>query len=508
MAAYLWQAFTGEQMYRNGFGRRCFRFEEEWQSGSLTIRDRDSGQMRNEAKIHIVRTEKTVAELRDLQVAQQYEGAQRRDGLFGIAKDAVRAHFKLLPGQIQYVSVLLLDTHWDKQMNTITGHAALGEGSDDIRLAIFGSHALQSYPTSIEEVIPALTDCTRTDTNYVANDCNAAGSNWEAANIGIGAHLHEVGHLFGCPHEETGIMNTDATLFSRTFVAREPYSTRTKEHGARLTFGKDECNWHRLDALRFRTHPCFKLASDFPNKVEEGVQVWPIDQGRIVVTAKSGIGFIELLTEGDEICHTWIEYAAADSLDKEGPPKQVTLTELDLRGRLPADRKDKKLKLKIHSMGQGERVVDNVSQLTSKKAVVKMPKGQVGFRGSKVGLSNMEGSRPEEMLLYSSSNHTLRSIKVYHGSAVDGMEFVYEDSSSQMFGKKSGDGGGSEFLFGRLCLLHPQCMPMLTRILDTRRGEILFGFYVRAGYWIDGIEILTSLGRRSGVFGNVNGGSG
>ena len=30
MAAYLWQAFTGEQMFRNSFGRRCFRFEEEW----------------------------------------------------------------------------------------------------------------------------------------------------------------------------------------------------------------------------------------------------------------------------------------------------------------------------------------------------------------------------------------------------------------------------------------------------------------------------------------------
>ena len=34
------------------------------------------------------------------------------------------------------------------------------------------------------------------------------------------------------------------------------------------------------------------------------------------------------------------------------------------------------------------------------------------------------------------------------------------------------------------------------------------GFYLRAGLWIDGIEILTSLGRRSGVFGNPLGGSG
>lgn len=43
---------------------------------------------------------------------------------------------------------------------------------------------------------------------------------------------------------------------------------------------------------------------------------------------------------------------------------------------------------------------------------------------------------------------------------------------------------------------------------DTRRGENLLGFFIRAGLWIDGIEILTSLGRRSGVYGNALGGSG
>lgn len=48
----------------------------------------------------------------------------------------------------------------------------------------------------------------------------------------------------------------------------------------------------------------------------------------------------------------------------------------------------------------------------------------------------------------------------------------------------------------------------LRTVIDIRRGEILLGFYVRAGAWIDGIEILTSLGRKSGVYGNANGGSG
>lgn len=48
----------------------------------------------------------------------------------------------------------------------------------------------------------------------------------------------------------------------------------------------------------------------------------------------------------------------------------------------------------------------------------------------------------------------------------------------------------------------------LTLIIDTRRGEHLLGFYVRAGLWIDGIEIITSFGRKSGVYGNATGGSG
>ena len=71
MAGYLWQAFTGEQMYRQGFGRRCFRFEEDWQTGSLTFRDKELGTMRNEAKIHIVRSKKTVKEIRALSTSNK-----------------------------------------------------------------------------------------------------------------------------------------------------------------------------------------------------------------------------------------------------------------------------------------------------------------------------------------------------------------------------------------------------------------------------------------------------
>ena len=44
--------------------------------------------------------------------------------------------------------------------------------------------------------------------------------------------------------------------------------------------------------------------------------------------------------------------------------------------------------------------------------------------------------------------------------------------------------------------------------LDTRRGELLLGFYLRASASIEGLEILTSLGRRSGIYGSTRAGTG
>jgi Putative peptidase family len=479
MAAHLWQAFTAEQMYRNKFGRRCFRFDEEWQTGTLSLRDWESGKMKNEIKIHVIRSEKTVAQIQDLQLAQQYRPATNKGDLFGIASEAIQKHFRMRPGQKQYVAALFLDSHWDTKVGTIRGHAALGGTNGDLQLGIFGSHALHSYPSCVEEVVPAFTDCTKTDTRFVANDCNESGSNWEAANIGIGAHMHEVGHLFSCPHQESGVMLRDYVRLNRTFLVREPYATRTQQQGLRVCRIEDECAWHRLDLLRFRFHPCFRGPNDLlPHTQDDGIQFYPLGNGKVTLSAPTGITFIEIYPEGgDEFCRTWLEYAGSDPRNV-GMPSKVTLSEADLRSRLPAKKGRGTLKLQVFSGSSANLTIDDFCDVLSKSHVVNLParrsaprkdegltmntynrltnlpqslETRQGFKGKKLGHSQMDGSKPQEIILDCTNLQTklLTSIKVYHGYALDGIEFCYEDKHSQLFGKRGGKPGGDEFFFGQ-----------------------------------------------------------
>jgi hypothetical protein len=452
MAAYLWQAFTAEQMWRNKLGRRVFRFEEEWTTGTANQRDREHGTLRSEARVHVIRIDKTVAELRDLNMAQQNKNATDGGALHGIAADAVRNYFKPLPGQKLYVSALLLDSHWDTNSKTILGHAALGGRAGDLHLGIFGSHCLQSYPASFEEIVPAFTDCTPTDTNYVANDCNDAGSSWEAANIGIGAHLHETGHLFGLPHQESGVMARDYVTLNRTFLIREAYSTRTRSKGG-LVSQDDECTWHRLDCLRFRSHPCFRLPNDPVLNPDDSVQAWPMEGGNLTLTAATGVAYVEIFGEDDDLCHAWSEYNPAEN---GGVQRLVALSEQDLRSRLPEGKRKGKLRISVKSHGGGTLDIDDFAKLCSKEtACLKLPSAVPGlpktaFRGKKLGLSQMQGSAPQELVFTSALRHdrVLSRIIFYHGAAVDGMEFVYDDDSRQLFGKRGGKEGGDVFDMG------------------------------------------------------------
>lgn len=246
---------------------------------------------------------------------------------------------------------------------------------------------------------------------------------------------------------------------------------------------------HRLDALRFRFHPCFQLPTDQALTGDASVQMWTVDNGAVLITAATGIAWIELYPEGDQECHHWIEYIDPSS-GPAGAPRQVSLTENALREHLPEKKRKKKLRIKVFSCGGADAEVEDFASLTSKEGKLKLPDGRPGFKSSKLGFSKMENSQPAELILGVCLKQPkfLRSIRVFHGRALNGLEFFYEDGFSEFFGNRGGK---------------PSDFP-----LETKRAETLLGFYIRAGLWIDGIQILTSTGRRSQIFGNATGGSG
>ncbi|KAI1180984.1 metallopeptidase [Nemania sp. FL0916] len=488
-AAYLWQSFTAEQMEKNGLGRRTFRFDEEWTNGTSHPRDFYDHAMRSEARVHIIRLHKTVAEIHDLEATQQDSDATKKSELVDVAAAALKNHFRMTtPGQKQYVATLVLDSHRDSKEKLAMGHGAFGgQASDDLHLAMFGSHCLQYYPSTICDVGKAFGDCSPTDVQILHKQVSVTGSSWEAAAYGIGAHLREVGHLLGSPVQATGIMATDYVAFNRVFMTREPYSTRTKSKGGPVE-SKEEPSWHRLDLLRYRFHPLFRNATDKIPYPDATIHGWVVENDRLLITASSGLLCTEIFAETDEVCNTWVEYPRDRQMIR-----RTVLVEAELRDRLPEGKRRSKVKVIVRSMGGGELVIDDIHELCTKSArkLTSGPLGKLAFRSTSVGASQLKDSEPQEVVFsnaLASVNRILTGVTVYHGDAVDGLEFHYDDASSQLFGKRGGKTGGDKF------------------IMDIRNAEVIVGFTVRAGSWIDAIQIITSTSRRSAFYGNSGGG--
>ena len=476
----LWQAFVAEQMRRHGFGMRTFRLDEEWGPGTVAAVD---DYFTNEVKVHIIRLQESVDDIRNLEYAQQYEQGRDRGKLHSIATNACQAHFNPPPGCPQHVAAMFLDTHWDPKAGVIRGHAALGAGSGDIRVGVFGSHALHAYPSNLASVTAAFSDATPTDTKYVANDVGRSGTTWEAACIGLAAHLHEAGHALGLPHEVTGIMAADYSRFNRTFCVWEGYRSATGERGQAILDESQESAFHQLSALRLSSHPCFLKPGERP-LLADSVQVFALGD-HLLITASSGIAWIEYYDGDNEPCKHYESYLKSPKREY-----QMTLPR-NLRPNLPQFlQKSSRLRLKIYSQARGEAVVDDFDKLFTDGALKIGAKKVKAFRSHKVGHGQMEGSRPEQVLFTSFGEYktVLNGITVYHGDAVDGVEFHYEDKTSQLFGKRGGVAGGTKFE------------------LQTRIGEQLHGFILRTGLWIDAIQIITTHSRKSRMFGNPHGG--
>ncbi|KAI5842573.1 putative peptidase family-domain-containing protein [Morchella snyderi] len=451
-------------------GRRCFRLEEEWAEDSLS--NKENSVMHSIAKVHVIRSEKTVAEIQSLETA--------RDGaaLLNIASAAVDKYFQyfqnLSVNSKRHVAVLMFDAKDDLRIEGLINHSALSN-----EIGVCGTRSLYTFPSCLEEVVPAFTDCTRIEGNSTSvNETTDLGSFWEAATSAMGNMIE----AFISPQQP--VQPRELDRINRTFTTKEPYSFKTKSAGLRICLPQEECNWSRVDCLRLRHHPCFRLPTDpVITAGHDNPQIYAIENG-MFASASSGIFLVEIYTDDTYRAH--LEFTT--KIERE-----VQLLESELREKLPQDCRSKVMKLKIYSAGQGQTIIDDFS--ATKGAKVQLPNGYgVAYKSSSLGLSDTDGSKPQEVYLHTlTPGRILTSIRVFHSTALDGLEFVYEDSSSQLFGHR-GDKNDRKTEISDFSL-------------DTRKGESLLGFSVRAGSWVDGIEILTSLGRRSPLFGNPHGGT-
>ncbi|KAJ1943010.1 hypothetical protein EC988_006344, partial [Linderina pennispora] len=298
--AYLWQAYIAEQLYRNGFGRRTFRLDESYEPDTMA----KDNVPRMTARVHVVRSKRTVAEIQDKERAQQWNpppGYKRKtdESQFSIANEALDDYgaFK----DKHYVVCLSVDSRWDPELGVILGHAALGGGVGNRRLGVFGSHTTHAWPANAEEVAAKFLDTTKTDTRYLANDCNECGEYWRAANIGMGAFLHEAGHLLTLAHTPSGIMSRGFNFYNRTFMARAPDMA-----GPVRQRDESGSHWHRTDVIRLRHHPCLRLPTDPPlekgETEESGFEALPTEDGLLLQCA-AGITMIEVWVNDHYRCH-------------------------------------------------------------------------------------------------------------------------------------------------------------------------------------------------------------
>ncbi|KAJ2486308.1 hypothetical protein IWW37_005666 [Coemansia sp. RSA 2050] len=492
---YLWQAFISEHMYRQGFGRRTIRLEEEYKPDTMA---RDN-ERRMTAKVHILKSRRTVAEIQDKERAQQWKappGYKRHteESQYTLANEALD-DYGVFKG-IHHVACLTLDSHWDPKEKTILGHAALGGGGGNRFLGVFGSHATHSWPANAEEIAAKFLDTTRVDPRYLAKDCGGEGEYWRVANVGMGAFLHECGHLLTLGHTPSGIMSRGFDNFNCTFMVSESGldgPVRQRDEGG--------AHWHRTDIIRLRHHPCLRLPSDPPlrdnEKQEQKFDVLPTERG-LIIRNDNGITMIEVWVGGEYRNHR--EYTS-ENLERRrngslpaGPDEMSTdfpreiLVDIDTwSGWAGGWSKSDKVQLVLTSRATATDTLDNINDLIHKNTR-RDRDGNIVFHSKQLGSGEMQGTEKFKAWFSGkdmrSSAPKLARIEIRAGDMLDGFILHMEDGSESKIGK---------------------CLGGKRSVLYIDPDDDLDYIVVNSGWYVDGLEFVTRQGRTSGWKGGKGG---
>lgn len=145
------------------------------------------------------------------------------------------------------------------------------------------------------------------------------------------------------------------------------------------------------------------------------------------------------------------------------------------------------MKVSIKSLGGGSLTIDDFQTFTSKECSLKLPGGKTAFRSRKVGESKMPDSQAEEVVFSSAvrQDRVMSRVIVYHGAGVDGIEFVYDDDSTQLFGRRGGKEGGDAFEFGEYLFFPDITQCKQTLIIRRCSSWRLYQWLHGEGWFLD-----------------------
>ncbi|POS69626.1 metallopeptidase [Diaporthe helianthi] len=409
--AYMWQALTADESASNDLGRRSFRLEEEWAADTISESFTHDMTMQSTAKIHLIRTDKTVAELRNAHVAQQNPNALYTDNLHRIFTEALLAHGAPFTSEAKpVVAGLILDSHYDAESKLILAHAAQGAHCPNgLSLGIFGSHLAYSWPRFLEEIPNCLLD-ERAPGDRVGNGHgDRCVSMWKACAVGQGAFLREVGHAFSAPDRSAhSIMATGYSSYSKDwpkcFLARTASCAHDKTEGVEPVMA-DTPNECRVD-----------LCDDD-------------DVTRVVITCEAGIARI------------WLGFKLEARPSLAHPQTLVQYTRHELQSRL--DLRDH-LMIEVLSMNGKSKVAD-LSQLFASSSSFRVPGTIMRLKKRIIndGVVEEDDWRWAVMLKKRGRDGDLvpaYKIDIRVGCALDGAIVYYKDGTKVPCGPRGKDG--------------------------------------------------------------------
>ncbi|EGV66462.1 hypothetical protein PSN45_002937 [Yamadazyma tenuis] len=561
VAGRLMQAYTQDEMRLSGFSNRSFQFVEETTGHQdifgYTVQ---SPAPHQEVKVHVLRSPKTVAQLRDPNLAQQNPKGTNTGGLFSHALDLIHDTPELFSQRQRLntciqCAVIYLDAHYDAPNDLILTHAALGGGTGDIKLAIFGSHGLHSWPINFPMVTPCFVDGTHLSKREVANDANQCGTSWECLNITMGAFMHEIGHSLSCPHQIDGVMLRDYIWWNRSFMTREVECLRSKSGGEVIGATGQwprSCHWNILDKVRFLFHGSFALPidkndpsmghvfsttlanDDSYGDVNKAPTMYNTPSGDCIVKSDAGVFLVEVITKDLARCH--IPYFPR-SYGGQGLQKDLLLDYNTLYDQLRSSTKEvnENFSVRVLSLG-GDLYIDNFKD-HSKNDSKNIIRHDFGLgRGPLTGYKSVllgNGKDKQEIVIGFDIN-TVYKIRVYHGGVLDGIRFYYRTGSGSGFTNSPPPIPKRDYVsklankMGRLNVAAASATPapkapsgqpsskpaeaLLGNVkshytdIDLASGETITKLHFRNGAWIDAVQIEFSSGRKTEMLGNNGGG--